>query len=530
MPSDAEEQLARSLAQVLGTSRSTEEWRSLPGRVHVRVNEADGSNKNAQWCLGLLVNTLLRVGPIVTAVQVTLPRDAPLSVRMPLLEGSTLEGAIRTLAARVGTQVTLEVGTRPASSPEVYVGIGCQPAGKPGVSVASDGWIARISGDEHHPRLGNKANPIGAFVAACLAGVEVFKELFVRKADVLMPIRQNIDVRHRIARVSEMNAFSALTYRQDRGDEPNPHLPHRIDMGDVTVAGVGAGGGAAVFALASIEGLSGTLRLVDPDEIVHKNLERYIYATAADADQGRKKVERLAELFVVNPRVAVDARAVPYQDLPETVRNSLQTVVATVDNAKTRTSIQYDLPRTVLDAAVTQTEFFARRIVFGETACGVCTHRDAVGDNGDAALAALLGLSVVELEALRTRNDRPTERQLAIIDEKCRGLTVPSPTSSERFNDWFLRHCGQLYVSGSRGTVSIPLPYTTVLPGVLIAGELLKAAAYPEHCLKGTFVHDIAATPVRARVIAIPPTPDCPLCSHRWALARYAEKHAERGG
>ena len=60
-------------------------------------------------------------------------------------------------------------------------------------------------------------------------------------------------------------AFSTYSYLVGIG-QPNPPLPESVELGRLSFIGLGAGGGAFAFTLASLKGLRGTLNLVEPAE------------------------------------------------------------------------------------------------------------------------------------------------------------------------------------------------------------------------------------------------------------------------
>lgn len=119
------------------------------------------------------------------------------------------------------------------------------PSSAEAVFIGSDGWDASIS-PISAPVVGDKVNPVGAYTAACLGAAEIWKRLLIRHRYLFEGTP--------VIPLDEPLTFSTFTY-QSRSAEPNPALPDTLDLGHLTMVGLGAGGGATVFTLASTGGL-----------------------------------------------------------------------------------------------------------------------------------------------------------------------------------------------------------------------------------------------------------------------------------
>jgi hypothetical protein len=117
----------------------------------------------------------------------------------------------------------------------------------PTLAIGSDGWEAYFSPGPKGATVGHDENPVGAYAAACIGVSELWKRLLAKHPERF----SKVVIRPQL----EPLMFSTLTYRSSPG--PNPALPDKIDIGRLTIAGVGAGGGATVYTLASLRELAG---------------------------------------------------------------------------------------------------------------------------------------------------------------------------------------------------------------------------------------------------------------------------------
>ena len=88
------------------------------------------------------------------------------------------------------------------------------------------------------------------------------------------------------------------------------------------------------------------------------------------------------------------------------------------------------------------------------------------------------------------------------------------PHANQRFDDWEASQCGKLHLSAFDDDV--PIPFSPVMAGILIAGEIIKQHVFPQfvldsyyfNTLLGCFMKRVA--PHRRR-----PRADCEHCSDR---------------
>jgi len=100
------------------------------------------------------------------------------------------------------------------------------------------------------------------------------------------------------------------------------------------------------------------------------------------------------------------------------------------------------------------------------------------------------------------------------------GFTLPSV--GERFSDWLMTHCGELVLSATQER--FPLPFATVLPGILIAGEVIKERCFPKDVLQNYYSYDMINLPANG-MTEMKPIAECIFCSSLAAKEKFAKKY-----
>jgi hypothetical protein len=484
----------------------------------VTVSVAEPANENCQHVLFTTVNLLARLHPIVGEVVVALPRDADREVHVSGADTGTVGESVAELDALIGSPVTVRqtVETDGADA-TLHLGTGASGAT---VSVGSDGWLVHVATDGTATPFGDQVNPVGSYAAACMGVAEVFKAV----------LRESVgeeSIRGRLTPVESVT-FSTYDYSVDRASPANPELPDIVNLHNLNVVGVGAGGGALVQTLSALDAVRGTIRLVDSDEVSASNLNRYIWAYRRDV--GSMKAE-VGKRVVVNAHPAltfsVQAHPEPYIQFSDRVdSDTLELVVSAVDTVRARKQIQWDFPETVLDAATNQQgDYVVLRVAFGEGQCLACKHQgrqDGV-EREMSVLSEQIGLDTETLVEMNTDNAAFTREQVDRVAEYVDGdadITVPEP--GERFSDWFRLHCGHIDLGGA--DMEVPVPFLPVTAGVLLAGEVIKKRHFPDAVVDNRFTHNMLGVPVEGMHRFTNPHPDCEVCGDSDAVARYEEK------
>jgi molybdopterin/thiamine biosynthesis adenylyltransferase len=517
------------LKQLLPKSSSTKnDWAKELGPVLIIAEEKSLETANAQFALCMAVNMLSRLYPIITHIYVSIPRSATLTANVPLFARGTIRDALMNFVNKLKPDCKVEFIYTPKGHWDATLCIGSSSKELENtISIASDGWVAYVSTKGLSTCFTEKYNPIGAYAASCIGGIEIFKRIFLKKSSLLEPEKEPFDVRWRLRLIEGLITFSTFDYRVNENEPKNPPLPSNIDLGDLYIVGVGAGGGAAAYTLASLRDLQGRLNLIDPDEVKPGNMNRYVYALNADSTGNRLKVEVAKELFKSFDKLDVQMYPCSYQELKESEKIALKDVlISTVDTKETRRNIQWGMPRVILDAAVVSTEFYIRRVDIGESPCLICTHKaDRVERPIEELLSEVTGLHPKEIMRLRSTNALFCQGHIDQMREfsKIHGFALPSV--GDRFSDWLIMHCGELV--SPVGQERFPLPFAAVLPGVLIAGEVIKDRCFVKDVLQNYYSYDMINVPMSG-AIPLKPAPDCIFCSFPKTKELHAKKYGKQ--
>jgi hypothetical protein len=217
------------------------------------------------------------------------------------------------------------------------------------VTVSAEGWNLSIDGADP-ASVG--ANPLAAMAAAALGIGELFRALF---ADLLPHGR----------REPSPFAINLLTLADASSA---PAVPDSVDLGTVHLAGCGAIGQAFVAALRELP-VTGTLVVVDHDDLDEGNLQRYVLSASADVNTAKPALIARAlaghglAVETVEGRWGEDERTGPGQ----------QTVVSALDSKQGRIELQAGLPKEIFNAW-TQPEDIgvSRHQAFGSDPCLAC--------------------------------------------------------------------------------------------------------------------------------------------------------------
>ena len=77
--------------------------------------------------------------------------------------------------------------------------------------------------------------------------------------------------------------------------------------------------------------------------------------------------------------------------------------------------------------------------------------------------------------------------------------------------DWTQLHCSELDIGTNRDLV-LPIPFATVLPGIMLAGEIVKERYYPDAVLRDVVNHDTASLPGNWLTTLYGPKSGCSVC------------------
>jgi hypothetical protein len=345
---------------------------------------------------------------------------------------------------------------------EIAVGEGAPVFAPTVFYVGSRGWDALLSVLSPQP-VGCTHNPFGAGAAACFACANVFRAVFLDEADNLIDKELSFSVLERQASLSARNL-------------PLEHLD--CDE-DVVLAGVGAIGNGALWALSRLPG-AGKVHLVDPQEIERSNLQRYLLTVRSD--EGAPKVDVAHRYFAKG--IQAECHQVTWASFVETAGYRWRRVLVALDSARDRRAVQASLPYWIANAWTQpgdlglSTHHFAN-----DGACLNCLYLPQ-GDreHEDAIIANALGVPerLMQIRALLYQNAGAPRELLGAVAER---LQVPE----EKVLAFEGRPLRSLYVEGicggvvlplgrvgaPRPEVHVPLAHQSALAGILLAGALV---------------------------------------------------------
>lgn len=348
----------------------------------------------------------------------------------------------------------------------VVIGTG-NPKFETAIFAGADGWDAYVSATEAQP-LGSTNNPLGSGVAACIAAANIFRRVFTPDWE------------------TEIDSHITLSTYSMNLDSTSPSISNfdwqLPDEG--VLAGVGAIGMAAVWALARAP-ISGTIHLVDPEEVELSNLQRYVLVNRSEV--GRPKV-RIASRLLRGP---LNGR--PHQvDWREFVTRHgyrWSWVLTALDSAQARREVQSSLPQWVANAWTQPGDLgVSVHPTFGGLgACLGCLYLpEGKAANEDELIAVSLGIPGRVAE-VRTLLHLGTPVPNALLMEIADALRLKRDDLDEfqdrPIRDLYVRGIcgGALLPLGRAGTpspaVHVPLPHQSALAGILLAAKLCRMAA-----------------------------------------------------
>lgn len=433
----------------------------------------------------------------------------------------TSEKALKVLARQINRQLELVSDiTRPTIT--IVVGSGNIPPHGTHLFVGSDGWRAVLS--RNRPvKTGTTSNPFGAGAAACFAAANVFRHVFAEQLT-----RANLD---------ENINLSLLDYSQDA--DVVPSLPAEIHLGESYLAGLGAIGNGAIWALARLPRLRGTLHLIDHDAVDLSNLQRYVMATQKDVDKQKadwaKSLLKRAGLHVK----AHDLKWGTYVATLET--RAFERVAVALDTAADRIALQASLPKWVVNAWTQETDLGISRHNFGNgEACLACLYmpKSAVRSE-DELIAEELRLPEAKQqvrELLQTNQGVPEE----FVQRVATAFEVPfselQPFVGQPLRTFHQKAiCGGMMIGltgGSKpGAAVVPMAFQSALAGIGLAADLVKhAAGLPVPQTMNTRINLLRPL---AAVLADPSAPDTTgrcICRDDDFLDIYRRKYAIGNG
>ena len=496
-----------------------------PGQATLYLGRDVAGEPQAQLLFSFALNLVARLYPVVQTLQVIVPGKTASAVRFPRWNAETVEKHAQTLLQSINPPLSWTVVDDYTHIDGNSIVIGSPPHHeRDAIFGGSIGWETSLSREGPVPTSG-APNPVGAYAAACLCVAELWKRL-------LFPFRE-LFPGVPIVPLDRPLEFSTFNYKLG-ASERNPSIAPSMDLKRLTMIGVGAGGGAAAFTLASLPELIGTMNLIEPDVIEEPNLNRYIFADAEDALAQKPKVEVLKAILQKHPGATVNAIPEPFGR----VGNALNTedyryTVAAVHSREARRELQYETPMVLWDAGATEDgEFRLWRLVLGTTECMWCKHPPGAEDpehRKAVQLTQLLGLNAESWLRKLRNNAIFTQEEIAAITNHVspNEIAFELPYEGQRYGDWEASQCGRLPLVDE--DEEIPIPFAPVMAGILLAGEIIKEHMFPESVLDSYYWNTLMGRfmahngPHRRT-----PRPRCRFCQDEVYLSQYGRRWYEK--
>jgi hypothetical protein len=356
----------------------------------------------------------------------------------------------------------------PIGPPVFTVAIG-QGVGEADLCADGHGWQSYL-GTERSRLSQEPASrvPVGALVAACRVAAHTFAQLL----DGFRPARE----------LPVSVYASALTYSCsiDPLEERSFQIHGQLEA---VLVGAGSIGGAAVYLLARIPDLAGSLSIIDPQSLESRNLDRAILAPAADADAERVKVEVASGALMHLSDLMVDPRQETSADYvaSRAREDVLPLVLCAVDSPASRREIQDCIPLELINAACSQSEVMISGHRTDDGPCVCCLHMPDVMDAKKIRarlISEATGLVFRQVVVwINQRTPLPAQAIGGIESNTQRPKGSLSGyvgrTIDELWSEQFMY--GAAAVGKDNGAAAqVAAPWVTALGGFLLATEALK--------------------------------------------------------
>ncbi|MDE2933831.1 MAG: E2 ligase fold family C protein [Chloroflexota bacterium] len=433
---------AVAISQVLQGFETDAFIEKLEGvQVAIAFGEETATSSDGRELLDLSVRLVARLYPRLILITV------------PKAEATADE--LTTLAKNINPNI--EVSRTGTPDAAIAVGTGAPVANVPTVFAGCDGWVG-IAGTQGPYSTSNLNNPFGAGFAACLAAANLFRFLFLPEGTSLL----DSEIRF----PPDASFFPSLTV--DAVDEP------------LVLVGAGAVGNSAAWALARTP-LTGEICIVDPETVELTNLQRYVLCTLND--DGGVKVDIVARAF------EGALQALPHHgtwaSFLEANGYRWERVLVALDSARDRRSVQWSLPRWIVNAWTQVGDLGVSSHSFlGPDACLACLYLPTQETASEDQVIAE-GLRIPELQKqVRLLLDNGQGIDRGMCEAISKGWEIPAaklePYEGRPIRDlWVEGVCGggviPLEDVGSiPRELHVPLAFQSALAGVLLAAEAVR--------------------------------------------------------
>lgn len=503
------------LKQSLGERVNTKKTIFNESSVCIVVGEDATNSFSGQMLASFIVNLALRLHPVIKKVHVCILSDINMQFTTPKWSENTFILHLQKMADDRDPDMQFSI-SQEFSTHDTYIVLG-HPDNLPKtfIGVTSNGWVAFLAKNECL-KVSSNINPVGAYAAACFAVTEIWNQLINLNLNPVTP--------YSLLKENNKFVFNTFVYSTDTTNNP---IFSQVKIEDISIIGVGAGGGATLFTLASLSNISGGLFVVDKEKISKTNINRYVYALKSDI--GKEKVEIARHLFDQHKSFFVNYESSSFQDLSNSKKDNLSKVCCMVDNTETKRLVNTKLPFLIWDAAAENGVFRISRQILGVTECLHCKHpEDEVGrkaySNQYSQITGLSPKRILELDTSSQFTKKDTGEMLQHKVKHVKKFQLPNVGDS--WSDWTKSNCGQINFDIIDDNTDLPMPIAPILAGVLIAGEIIKEECFPNAVLNSRYDGDILV--MNSGPNSVPqyrkPKPRCVLCRDEDFLQAYKRK------
>lgn len=430
----------------------------LEHTVVVAFDEQAATSKEGRTTLDLTVNLLARLYP---------------SIALAPLGGSLDDEVERLTELARSINPHIDIAHELNGSSALVVGTTAVDLTIPTFYMGSDSWVTGFSPDSP-VGSGDSDNPFGACAAACFGAANIFRTAFAAQ----LPQSP-----------TDTSFQFSLLAPDDRVNLLNPAF-EQVDLGATHLVGLGAIGNAAVWSLARAPFVTGTLHLIDHEEVDLTNLQRYVLTSMGDI--GQSKV-LLAQNALVDGGIRAEPHAVTWGEyMAQRGDWQLERVATALDTPEDRCLVQAALPRWIANAWTQPEDLGVSRHTFAQgQACLMCLYlRDEVVPDLDDQIVSALHLpddhqTLMEVRMLLV-NEQP------IGPEWVERIAQANGVSAERLHGFaelpmrsFYQRalCGGVMLSLGAQTdrmprnTEVPMAFQSALAGILLTAQLVAHAS-----------------------------------------------------
>ena len=407
---------------------------------------------------------------------------------------------------------TIHVG--PPTRSDVVLSIGETPSVQADRQTVVYGTHWRAALDCDLPDAGEGV--LGSLYAACIGA-----------AQVLLHVLNTLDTHYR-----PMAPFS-FSLIDLRTNSTKDTILKPIYLPETHLVGVGAVGSAAVYAMAHLDDIGGTLHLIDNDRVDDPNLHRYVLMRRRNIEDWKVDV---ATDTLRDTSIETDPYPGAFANYAAEHGENINLLLTPVDNEEKRRELAKILPRRIINAATGGTTVTLSTHGFGDgRACLHCLYMpDLNRASPEETMAKDMGLPTAKVKEL-LRTNAPVDAALRAEIGRNRGVEhgTWSTDVDMPIDSFYVKAvCGEAMLPLPIANVIAPLSFISASAGILLAAELIKTGHPELHdwVLDNYFRLDTLHPPQSAFHQRRPPdsSGDC-ICSDPHYLEEFSQKYATRG-